>query len=120
MRQRKKMMLAEKAAAALAWGRRVDEVAAEMEVEPDEIRKWMREESFQENWKLRFNEYVRYLQGSSVASLEGQLSGTDEKLKASAAAALLKLGEQLGTEPRGGLKVSFTMPPPGEPEKTEM
>ena len=119
MTKKRKAVLLYEAAAAMAWGDTVEQTASRLGVSPEEIRGWMREDRFRSVWSQRFAEYVRYLQGPSVALLASQLEGTDEKARSAAAASLIKLGDQMDTEAQSSLKVHFAMPAPGEPETGE-
>ncbi len=103
--------LLEEAARRIAWGVTVDEVARELGVGREKVLAWMETEEYKGCWRRRYREYVRYLQGLGAASLEEQVRGQDEKLRASAAQAILKLGE-MDEEEGGGVKVEFAMEKP--------
>ena len=90
---------------------RADEVARELGVGREKVLAWMETEEYKGCWRRRYREYVRYLQGLGAASLEEQVRGQDEKLRASAAQAILKLGE-MDEEEGGGVKVEFAMEKP--------
>ncbi len=107
--KRKRQM--ELAARRIAWGGTLDQAAEELCVGRARILAWMETEEYKACWRQRYREYVRYLQGLGAASLEAQVLGSDEKLRASAAQAILKLGEEDEAE-GGAVKVEFAMERP--------
>lgn len=104
----------DRAAAYLAWGKGLEEVASLMQVEKEAILEWMRTDAFRQCWHQRFSEYVRYLQGLTAAYLEEQVLHGDDKVRSSAAAAIMKLGEQVQDDGDDSVQVNFAMPAPGE------